>query len=144
MVAISLDTAGAAADIDNVQLTNALGQELLGNGDFSQQLTQWLPVAQAYYVPWHIDNLYLELLIEWGLLGGIVVGALTAWGLASAVWAREPTSLLRPYLAVGLFGALIVGLVSSVLDVPRVTLVFFLLPMMLIECENPRVKPKIV
>ena len=144
MVVISLDTADAAADIDNVQLTNALGQELLGNGDFSQQLAQWLPVAQAYYVPWHIDNLYLELLIESGLLGGIVVGALTAWGLVSAVWARGPTSLLRPYLAAGLFGALIVGLVSSVLDMPRVALVFFLLPMMLIECKNPRGKPKIV
>ena len=144
MVVISLDTAGSAADIDNVQLTNALGQELLGNGDFSQQLAQWLPVAQAYYVPWHIDNLYLELLIEWGLLGGIVVGALTAWGLVSAVWTRGPISPLRPYYAAGLFGALVVGLVSSVLDVPRVALAFFLLPMLLIECKNPQVKPKIV
>lgn len=144
MVVISLDTAGSAADIDNVQLTNALGQELLGNGDFSQQLAQWLPVAQAYYVPWHIDNLYLELLIEWGLLGGTVVGALTAWGLVSAVWTRGPISPLRPYYAAGLFGALVVGLVSSVLDVPRVALAFFLLPMMLIECKNPQVKPKIV
>ena len=144
MLVVSLDTAGVALDIDNVQLTNALGQKFLENGDFSQQLAQWLPVAQAYYVPWHIDNLYLELLIEWGLLGGIVVSTLTAWGLASVVWTRGPPSQLRPYLAAGLFGALIVGLVSSVLDVPRVALVFFLLPMMLIECKNPRVKPKIV
>jgi O-antigen ligase len=99
-------------------------------------LAQWLPATQSYYVPWHIDNLYLELLIERGLLGGMVVGAFIAWALASAIWTRAPASPLRPYLAAGLFGSLVVGLVSSVLDVPRVALIFHLLPMMLIGCKN--------
>lgn len=133
---ITVDTAGATADVDNLHLSNARGQELLSNGDFSRRLAQWLPTAQAYYVPWHIDNLYLELLIERGLLGVMVVGTLVAWAMASAVWTRAPANLLRPYLAAGLFGSLVVGLVSSVLDVSRVALLFFLLPMMSIGCRN--------
>lgn len=140
MLVVAIDTAGATADVDNLHLTNALGQELLSNGDFSRRLAQWLPAAQAYYVPWHIDNLYLELLIERGLLGAMVVGALIAWAMASAVWTRVPATPLRPYLAAGLFGSLVVGLVSSVLDVSRVALVFFLLPMVLIGCKNRTIK----
>jgi hypothetical protein len=140
MLAVSLETAGATADIDNLQLTNALGRELLANGDFSRQLAHWLPAAQGYYVPWHIDNLYLELLIERGLLGAMVVGALVAWALASAIWTPAPTNPLQPYLAAGLFGSLVVGLVSSVLDVPRVALIFLLLPMVLIGCKNRPLK----
>jgi hypothetical protein len=136
MLVVAVDTAGAKADIDNLQLTNARGQALLANGDFSRQLAQWLPAAQAYYLPWHIDNLYLELLIERGLLGALVAGAFIAFALASALWTRAPANPLRPYLAAGLFGALVVGLVSSVLDVPRVALIFHLLPMMLVGCKN--------
>ncbi len=143
MLAVSLETAGATADIDNLQLTNALGRELLANGDFSRQLAHWLPAAQGYYVPWHIDNLYLELLIERGFLGAMVVGVLIAWALASAVWTSATANPLRPYLAAGLFGSLVVGLVSSVLDVPRAALIFLLLPMVLIGCENRPLKVKI-
>ncbi len=140
MLAVAVDSVDALIDVDNLHLTNALGQELLVNGDFSRRLAQWLPVAKAYYVPWHIDNLYLELLIERGLLGVMVVGALIAWAMASAVWIRAPANPLHPYLAAGLFGSLMVGLVSSVLDVSRVALVFFLLSMILIGCKNQAIK----
>lgn len=138
--ALSVDTPGGEVDIDNVRLTSALGQELLHNGDFSHQLAQWLPAAQFYFVPWHIDNLYLELLIERGWLGVLVSGTLIAWALARTVWKPRSTSLTAPYLAAGLLGGLIVGLVSSFLDVPRVALVFYLLPMMLIGYKNRTIK----
>lgn len=138
--ALSVDTPGGEVDIDNVRLTSALGQELLHNGDFSHQLAQWLPAAQFYFVPWHIDNLYLELLIERGWLGVLVSGTLIAWALARTVWKPRSTSLTPPYLAAGLLGGLIVGLVSNILDVPRVALVFYLLPMMLIGYKNRTIK----
>lgn len=136
MFVVSLDTPGGTTDIDNLKLTSAVGQQMLANGDFSRRLSQWLPVAQGYYVPWHIDNLYLELLIERGLLGLLVVGAFIAWALTSTLWSQTYANPLHPYLAAGLFGSLVVGLVSSVLDVPRVALIFHLLPMMLIGCKN--------
>lgn len=138
--AISVDTPGGEVDIDNLQLTGAMGQEMLGNGGFSHQLKQWLPTAQYYFVPWHIDNLYLEVLIERGWLGGLALGTLIAWAMACTVWTLTSAYPTSPYLAAGLLGALVVGLVSSFFDVPRVALVFYLLPMMLIGCKNRTIK----
>lgn len=138
--AISVDTPGREVDVDNLKLTSAMGQELLSNGHFSHQLAQWLPAAQSYFVPWHIDNLYLELLIERGWLGVLVLGTLVAWALGCTVWPRKSASPTSPYLAAGLLGALVVGLVSSFLDVSRVALIFYLLPMMLIGCKNRTIK----
>jgi hypothetical protein len=143
MLVVSVDTAGAAADVDNLHLSNDLGQALLANGDFSRHFAQWLPAAQSYYVPWHIDNLYLELLIERGLIGAIAVGTLFAWAMVSAIKARGTTDTWRHYLAASLFGSLVVGLVSSIQDVPRVALVFYLLPMMLIGCKNQELKVRV-
>jgi len=137
---ISVDTPRGEVDIDNLKLTVTMGQELLANGDFSHQLAQWLPAAQFYFVPWHIDNLYLELLIERGWLGVLVFGTLVAWALGRTVWPRKSTSPTSPYLASGLLGALVVGMVSSFLDVPRVAMIFYLLPMMLIGCKNRTIK----
>jgi hypothetical protein len=143
MLVVSVDTGGVAADIDNLHLSNDLGQALLANGDFSRHFAQWLPAAQSYYVPWHIDNLYLELLIERGLIGAIAVGTLFAWAMVSAIKARGTTDTWRHYLAASLFGSLVAGLVSSIQDVPRVALVFYLLPMMLIGCKNQELKVKV-
>jgi hypothetical protein len=137
---ISVDTPGAEVDIDNLRLVGAAGQELLENGSFSHQLKQWFPAAQSYFVPWHIDNLYLEVLIERGWLGGLALGTLIAWALACTVWAPISASPMSAYLASGLLGALVVGMVSSFLDVPRVALIFYLLPMMLIGCKNRTIK----
>ncbi len=137
---ISVDTPGGEIDIDNLRLAGVMGQELLGNGGFSQELQQWFPAAQSYFVPWHIDNLYLEVLIERGWLGGLALGMLFAWALARTVWTPPSASPMSAYLASGLSGALVVGLVSSILDVPRVALLFYLLPMMLIGCKNRTIK----
>jgi len=137
---ISVDTPGGEVDIDNLRLAGAMGQELLENGGFTDQLKQWFPAAQSYFVPWHIDNLYLEVLIERGWLGGLALGTLIAWALACTVWAPTSANPMSAYLASGLLGALVVGLVSSILDVPRVALIFYLLPMMLIGCKNRTIK----
>lgn len=88
--------------------------------------------AHSYFTPWQIDNLYLEVLIERGWLGTLGLGMLIAWALAWVVWTRDPVSPMLPLLTAGLFGAL----VTSILDVPRVALVFYLLPILLIGCRN--------
>jgi hypothetical protein len=35
---------------------------LLHNGDFSDGLARWFFAGRHYFVPWHIDNLFLEML----------------------------------------------------------------------------------
>ena len=124
-----LDSAGQV-EFDNLALETPLGRQLLVNGDFSAGLARWFPAAQSYFLPWHIDNLYLELLIERGLVGAallLAVAALALWRLL-----RQPDSgdTAAPFIAASLCGLAGLGLMSSVLDVPRVALLLSLLVVM--------------
>ncbi len=71
-------------------------------------------------MPWHIDNLYLELLIERGAVAlalFLALAELALWNLPAGPGRLQP---IAPFLAASLLGGLIVGLVSSLMDVPRV------------------------
>lgn len=127
MLSLSVVNAGGAADFDNVGLMGAYPAQPLENGDFARGMAHWFPLAQSYFVPWHIDNLFLELLIERGLVGFLLFAALVAYALWHLVFGRARASALAPYLAASLSGALLVGLVSSLMDVPRVAFLLFLL-----------------
>lgn len=127
MFSLSVVNAGDAADFDNVSLTGPGRSELIANGDFSQGLARWFPVAQSYFLPWHIDNLYLELLIERGGVGVLLFSLLILYALWHLVLGAGRRLALAPYLAASLCGALLVGLFGSLMDVPRVAFLLFLL-----------------
>jgi hypothetical protein len=127
MFSVGVLGAGAQADFRSIRLLRNGQQEQLANGDFAQQLAHWFPAARFYFLPWHIDNLVLEVLIERGLLGLLLGGALVATALWQLVLGRARRQPLAPYLAASLSGVLLVGLVSSVMDVPRVAFLLFLL-----------------
>jgi hypothetical protein len=127
MFSVMVLGANAHADFRSIGLQSTNGQELLSNGNFAQNLAHWFPAARFYFLPWHIDNLFLEVLVERGLLGLVLWVALVGtalWQLVLGVARRQP---LAPYLAASLCGVLLVGLVSSVMDVPRVAFLLFLL-----------------
>ena len=118
------------------------GKVLLQNSDFSQGLSSWFASSQGYYLPWHIDNVYLELLIERGLLGLLLMAVWVLIGLKSV--ARSAThnhseSLAR-FLAASLAAAAMVGLVSSWMDVPRIAFLVFMVlffTLQLNRCLHP-------
>ena len=129
---------GGQVDLDNIALATPLDPQLLANGEFSAGLAHWLPAAQSYFVPWHIDNMFLELLIERGLVGGgllMVLAGVVAWRLLRRA---DPGDTSAPFIAAAVCGVLCVGLVSSVLDVPRVAL---LLALLLAMGSNARLRP---
>jgi len=137
VLTLSVLNAGGSVDVDNVMLEAADGRPLLANGDFAAGMAHWLASAQSYFVPWHIDNLILELLIERGLLGAALLLGLTGavmWRLLRQAEGVDPAA---PFIAASLCGALCVGLVSSLLDVPRVALLLALLLMMGASSGNP-------
>ena len=127
MFSLSVVNAGGAADFDNLSLIGPGRSEWLVNGDFSQGLARWFPVAQSYFLPWHIDNLVLELLIERGGVGVLLFSLLILYALWHLVLGAGRGLVLAPYLAASLSGALLVGLFGSLMDVPRVAFLLFLL-----------------
>ena len=119
--------AGGQADIRGVKLIGPNHKDLLANGDFSHGLAQWFPSAGGYYLPWHIDNLYLEVLIERGVAGLVLSGSLMIAALSHLIFSVGPRRPMAAYLAASISGALLIGLMSSVMDVPRVAFLLYLL-----------------
>jgi O-antigen ligase len=130
---IAVINAGGIARFDNVSLTASNATELLANGGFADGLARWFPLAQGYFVPWHIDNLYLEVGVERGLpalLALVAAMGLVLWRLVNE---SGRANGLAPFLAASIFGGACVGLVSSIMDAPRVA--FLLLLVMIASFE---------
>lgn len=127
MFSITVVKVGGAVDMDVIRLTAPDQRLIMENGNFSSELAHWFPASHAYFLPWHLDQLFLELLVERGLLGLLLHTVL----LVSAFWhltvgsARE--CALAPCLAASLCAVALVGAVSSLMDVPRVAFLFYLL-----------------
>jgi hypothetical protein len=128
----------ARVRLDNIALLDERGADVLRNGDFSRGLAHWFPLARNYFVPWHIDNLYLELLIEQGAAGLAAVALLLANALTTLRSARQHASPAAPYLASCLVSALLVGTVSSLMDTPRVAFLLFFLALLSIQLGTTR------
>jgi len=134
---VSIFDAGRQVDIRNPSLVGLSRMELLANRDFAQGMARWFPSAQGYYVPWHIDSLWLEVLIERGLFAVVAFAVCMAWAvwcLVSAIMRRDQVAPpMAPFLAASLCGGLCIGLISSVMDVPRVALLLMLLAIFSVE-----------
>ena len=114
-------------ELDNLRLTDSQGRQLLANGDFEAGLARWFTTSDRYHLPWHAKNLALHLLFEQGLLG---LGAF-ALAIGTALWrvsfGAARAQPLAPALAGALVALLVVGLVDSILDMPRIALLTLLL-----------------
>lgn len=127
VLAVAQAQAGAPVELDSLELFNASGRQLLDNSNFSAGLQHWFPMAMGYFQPWHIDNLYLDVLVERGLVGLAVLAVWVLWAgnTLRCVWQR--THPLAWVLAGSLLGLLSLGSVISVTEVPRVALILLLL-----------------
>jgi O-antigen ligase len=134
----SVLTPGAVLEISEMRL-EAGGDDLLSNSRFDGA-RRWFPQSFHYFLPWHVDNLYLELLVETG-----VVGLLAFLCVVFHVFRR----LFRAYLAGNALpiellssgaGVLALGAIVSVLDMPRVAALAgsFLVSSALAGCEEGR------
>ncbi|MYM80901.1 hypothetical protein GTP44_02850 [Duganella sp. FT50W] len=129
LVQLELATYGppAAIDVDNISLRGTDGVERVRNGGFTQGHDGWFFSSDRDHLPWHIKNLYVHTYFEQGWLGLAALALLlsySGWRLAARAWAGKEGAAV--YLA-ALCGALVVGMFDSLFDVPRLTLLFFLL-----------------
>lgn len=120
---LSVLTPGAKVEATNLVLTAGDGN-LLRNPKFEQKEAAWFPSAHSYFLPWHIDNLYLEILIETGVVGlfYFLVGTFgVVWQLFRAYTQGNEHA---PYFIASITGLLALGFVVSLFDMPRVATLF--------------------
>ena len=127
VLAIAPAEAGSTIRLDSVELLDQGGKQVLRNSDFSAGLEHWFPMALGQFQPWHIDNLYLDVLIERGVLGLVVLAIWAVWAGASLWRGRRNADALGWVMAGSIVGMLSLGAVISVTEVPRVALILAIL-----------------
>ena len=114
-------------DVDNVSLVPVGGgADLVRNGSFSSANDYWFFSSDRNHFPWHVKNFWVNVVFEQGwaglaavvLLLGYVAGSLAARALHGELPATVHLAALVAFVLVGLF--------DSLFDVPRLTLIFFL------------------
>jgi hypothetical protein len=113
-----------AVDIDNVQLTDRRGINLLANGDFSRGSTYWF-FSSFDHLNWHVKNIFVQLYFEQGWLGLVLFSLLALTSIVS-LWSvanRGEIIFLVPLAS--LVALLSVGLFGSPLDTPRLDFLFY-------------------
>jgi hypothetical protein len=113
-----LTPAKGTLDITNVQLSTALGDQLLINGDFAKGMDHWF-FATDVDPPWHLHSLPVAVLFDQGWLGvaaWLVVGLLALGSGAALLWrgqAQVPAALAA------LAGFAVSGTLNTLVDAPR-------------------------
>lgn len=127
VLSIAVLQATTPVRLDAVELIDPRGRQVLKNPAFAQGQRYWGRIAQANFLPWHMDNLYLELLIERGLLGLAALAALAVWALvmaAQGVARQKPLALI---VGISIAATLLIGAVISFIEIPRVSTMLWLL-----------------
>ena len=132
---------GTLIDVDNVSIKDESGREYLANGDFREGLTRWFPHYDFNHLPWHVKNLWVNLLFDQGVFGlmafmgflGSVLHQAVGRARANDAWGVAVSAAVASYLAVGVFGGL--------LDMPRIIFIAWLM-LFLTALTGPARLPK--
>ncbi len=117
----------ASIDIDNVSVTALKsGAELVRNGNFSHANDYWFFSSDRHHLPWHVKNLEVYLLFELGWTGLLTFCLMIVISLATLTRRALAGDSAATAYAAAICAFLVVGQFDSLLDVPRLTLLFIL------------------
>lgn len=129
MFSLGIGNQSGSAEIDEVTLTGPDGESLLVNGDFSNDMQHWFFSSDHDHMPWHAKNILVNILFDQGYVGLTLFLLLTVGALGRLNLGKARQHELAPYLSAAIIGFLVVGLFDSLIDVPRLALVYYLLLM---------------
>lgn len=114
-------------DCDNIILLDEQGNNLLINGDFESNLDRWFVYTDIYHLPLHMKNLWITAYFDQGFLGLTALCGLGLYVFVSAARLVKQGNNFVLTLLASLLGFFAVGLIGTLLDVPRVSFMFYLL-----------------
>jgi hypothetical protein len=127
---------GGWIDVDNLHLLGPAGSDRLKNGDFSRANDYWFFTSDDHSA-WRVENLGVHLLFEQGLLGSfafiVLIGALFT-KLAKLAWLGNDRAVV---LGASVIGFLLIGLFGSLLDAPRLAMLFYWIAMIAFILKAP-------
>lgn len=136
---MAVESTAGRVDVDDVSLIASDGRELLANGGFERGMARWFFSSDRHHMPWHAKNLAVHLWFEQGLVGLSLFALAVGVALGRCTWGRARRHPLAPMMVSALVGALIVGMVDSLLDMPRVA--FMMLGLTAVALSLPGAGP---
>lgn len=140
MFSVGVYTNGAVAEVDNLKLLDSTGTNLLSNGDFSRDMAQWFFTSDRHHMPWHIKSMFMHVFFDQGVVGLVLWLTLTAGALWRVSCGNARHHTLSPAIAGSLLGFAVVGLFDSLLDVPRLAALYYLLVLVALVLQAPSQK----
>ena len=137
VLSIQLLQANAAVHIDAIELLDPGGRQLLRNPDLAMDPRYWSSIAYGNFLPWHMDNLLLDVLIERGLLGLVVLATLVLGALMHLVRNASAHTPLTFVVGGSISAALMAGMLVGFVEIPRVNLVLLLLVIVSFRPADP-------
>ena len=128
---------GSTVDVASLALVDEGNRDLLRNGDFSDGSRHWF-FSTDNHLPWHYKNLFLQIYFEQGLVGLSLFLAVLLYSAKLLIRAWKQGSAApypAPLLGAALAGFLVVGVVDSLFDFPRMSMLFYLL-IMIVQCQK--------
>jgi hypothetical protein len=132
VLSVGLETDSRKIELLSVQVIGQDGKNILRNSDFHEGLSHWFPSTDAFHLPWHTHNWAIAAWFDAGLVGLFAWIMVLAGSLVS-VWSslfsntNRGARLRIAAIFGGVAGAMAVGLVDSLTDIPRVTFWLLLL-----------------
>lgn len=123
-LSFSNGAAPSVVDITHVRLLDPSGRNLVANGSFAAGAARWFFTTDDY-LPFHAENLWVQVLFDQGWVGLLAFTLIT--GYLGIVLVRRSLRGhgLDTCLLTAFAGILTVGLFGSLLDAPRIGLIFY-------------------
>ncbi len=135
--AVALEGSAQSVDVTRLQLQDASEINLLRNTDFSAGNAFWFFSSDRDHMPWHIKSIFMNMLFDQGLLG-LFSFSLLLLGGAGRVLKRNGYWPDAPYFLASLAAFVSVGLFDSLVDVPRLAVMFYLTCFLLLVVNPER------
>ncbi|MBB1075275.1 hypothetical protein HUU62_12730 [Rhodoferax sp. 4810] len=135
---VAVATQGRVVALDNLHLRTTTEIELLANSDFELGLAHWFVTSDRYHLPWHIKNMAMNLVFDQGWVGLTLWLSLVALVLWRLSWGAAKDHPLAPTMAGAVVSFGVVGLFDSLLDVPRVAILFYFLLLVALTQHHPQ------
>ncbi len=125
-LAIYNGTSDAQVDVRHIALINPDGVNLLHNPQFQQGMDYWF-FATDNHLPWHSKNLWVQILFEQGWVGLLILVSLFLTAIIQQIRHLSNNQEYGPVYLTALSGFLLLGMVTSPFDAPRISLMFSLI-----------------
>lgn len=116
---------GKVIDIDNISLIDTEGNNLLKNGDFSEGIDHWFFTIDNHQA-FNIDNFWVHVLFDQGWMGIAMFIVLLMYVYYRQLKALRKGDIYAPVLLASVTGFIVIGIVGSPFEAPRLSLLFLL------------------